>query len=179
MNIAEVLQSPDFNKKFALEIVDWIGENNARMAQLMEIYFKGPYRITQRAAYPLLFISDQKPQLFKPYLKEMTDFMTDDKHDAVIRNTLRLFQNIDLPEELEGILFDKCAHYLRSPKYPVAVRVFAMTILTNLAKKYPELSLEVLPLVEDVLQVSESPGMHSRGKKMLEILRRLRKELGD
>jgi hypothetical protein len=54
-----------------------------------------------------------------------------------------------------------------SPKYPVAIRVYAMTIIDNLCTKYPELRAEFIPVLQDILQVSESPGLHSRGRKIL------------
>jgi predicted DCC family thiol-disulfide oxidoreductase YuxK len=172
MNLREILLT-DNSKHAALRIERWIGKDPGRMDLLMELFLNGEYRLNQRAAYPLIFISDNNPQLFVPYLERMTRNLTDDKHDAVIRNTLRLFQNIDLPESIEGELYDKCIHYLNSPKYPVAIRVFAMTILVHTSVKYPELKSEIQPLIEDILQISESAGMHSRGKKMLAILNQL------
>lgn len=171
MNIRKLLQFREFSKQQALEIRDWIDNDAHRMDKLMQLFLNENYRITQRAAYPLLFISNKNPKLFEPYLEQMVDNMTDDKHDAVIRNTLRLLQDIDMPETLEGKVFDKSIHYLKSPKYPVAIRVFAMTIVTNICIKYPELKAEVLPLLKDILEISESPGMHSRGKKMLAVLK--------
>lgn len=173
MNIREILAAREFSKELALRIVDWVGTDPDRMDELMKIFFSENTRTTQHAAYPLMFISDHNPQLFTPYLESMVDNMTDEKPDAVIRNSLRLFQHIDIPESIEGKMFDKCINYLESPRYPVGIRVFAMTILTNLCIKYPELEAEVLPLIEDILEISESAGMHSRGKKMLRILRKL------
>ncbi len=163
----------DQSKENAVRISDWIGDDQLRMAQLMELFFSGGSRMTQRAAYPLIYISDRNTDLFKPYLEKMIDFMSDEVHDAVIRNSHRLFQSISFPEELEGKLYDKCINYLRSPKYAVAIRVFSMTVLANLCKKYPDLVIEVLPLIEDILEITESAGMKSRGKKTIKILKDL------
>ena len=163
----------DHGKETAIRISNWVGNDQTRMDKLMKVFFEGDYRMTQMAAYPLIFISDENPSLFYPYLPRMLEYMKGKVHDAVIRNTLRLFQFIDIPEEIEGELFDMCIHFFSSPKFPVAIRVFAMTILANTCKKYPELKIEVLPLVNDVLEISESPGIRSRGRKVLAELRNL------
>ena len=163
----------DTSKENAIRIADWVGEDPKRMEKLMKVFFNGNFRENQRAAYPLIFLTDRNPSLFEPYFKELIDYMTDDVHDAVIRNTLRLFQFVDLPEEIEGLLYEKCYHYFRSPNYPVAIRVFAMTIMTNICKKYPELKVELLPLIEEVMKISDSGGIKSRGRKMIQILNKL------
>jgi len=169
MNLREAL-IVDNSKRMALNIADWIGDDPVRLGALMDLFLHGDYRLTQRAAYPLIFLADRNPKGFKAYLPDMFERVKDPVHDAVIRNTLRLFQLVDLPEEIEGPVFDSCLHYLQTPRYPVAIRVFAMTILTNLSLKYPELSHEVVPLIRDILEVSDSPGLVSRGKKELKRL---------
>lgn len=163
----------DGSKETAIQIANWIGYDQERMDQLMALFFDTSKRMNQRAAYPLLFITDDNPQMFTPYLERMVEHLDSEVHDAVIRNSLRLFQFINIPEDLEGILFDKCILFLSSPKYPVAIRVFSMTILANLCKKYPDLKVELLPLLKDILEITESPGMISRGKKTLRELNRL------
>ena len=172
MDLKQILNT-NTSTENAKKIELWIGTDPDRMHQLMDLFFNGSFRENQLAAHPLMYISDNNPGLFKPFIELMVENLTDDKHDAVIRNTLRVFQNIDLPENVEGEVFDKCMNYLSNPRYPVGIRVFAMTVLTNICIKYPELKAEVQPLIEDILEISESGGMISRGRKMLAILNSL------
>ncbi|GHN02752.1 hypothetical protein WSM22_42410 [Cytophagales bacterium WSM2-2] len=55
-------------------------------------------------------------------------------------------------------------------KEPVAVRVFSMTVLGNLAVKVPELRNELIPLIEDQMPYV-SAGFVSRGRKVLKQLK--------
>jgi hypothetical protein len=169
MDIRKSLMS-DPGKENARRISDYIGDDPVRMKELMLMFLKGSFRENQRAAYPVIYITDRAPEMLKPYLSEMIAFMTDDVHDAVIRNTMRLFQNIDLPEEVEGLVYDKAFRYLSSPKYAIAIRAFSMTVLANICVKYPELKIEVIPLIQDVLEVTESSGIKARGKNILKML---------
>jgi hypothetical protein len=55
-------------------------------------------------------------------------------------------------------------------KQPIAVRVFSMTVLCNLAGKLPELKNELIPLIEDQMPYG-SAGFISRGRKVLKDLK--------
>jgi hypothetical protein len=79
-------------------IVSYIGNNKNRFKVLVKVYLEGPYRITQRAAWPLSYAVENHPGLIVPHLKQIIDFLGKPGiHDAVKRNTMRLFQFIEIP----------------------------------------------------------------------------------
>ena len=45
----------------AAKIADYVGNNEARFKELVHVYLAGPYRITQRAAWPLVSASSIIP----------------------------------------------------------------------------------------------------------------------
>lgn len=51
LNIRQLLQE-EHSKKQTSRIVRYIGADKTRFAVLIELFFKGEYRITQRAAWP-------------------------------------------------------------------------------------------------------------------------------
>jgi hypothetical protein len=57
-----------------------------------------------------------------------------------------------------------CFKFLESPTEALAVKVFSMTVLVNLAKQYPEIVPEIKILIEDQLP-HQSAGFKSRTKK--------------
>jgi hypothetical protein len=91
-------------------------------------------------------------------------------HDAVIRNTFRTLQNLDVPEEIEGLAFEKAYDFLANPQNAIAIRVFAMSVCGNIARKYPELKEELIPLIEEQLPYG-SAGFINRGMKVLKALK--------
>ena len=169
MNLIKLILS-DHSRATTNKIVDYIGNNPSRFQELVNLFLTGPYRVTQRAAWPLSYCVHNHPALIKPHLKKVLDHLKKPGiHDAVKRNTVRLLQDIKIPKSLQGRAADVCFEYLSNTKEPIAVRVFSMTVLANIAKENPALKNEIIPIIEDQLPFG-SAGFRSRGMKVLKTL---------
>jgi hypothetical protein len=87
-------------------------------------------------------------------------------HDAVKRNTVRLLQEISIPEKYQGEIMSLCFDYISSPTEKIAVKAFSLTVLQNLSKTYPEIKQELKAVIEDRWDY-ETAAFHSRAKKIL------------
>lgn len=155
-------------------IVDYIGSDANKMAALMKCFFHNEYRVTQRAAMAVSAIFDKQPELIQEYLGLLIDNLEDTKlHVAIKRNTVRILQFVQIPENQLSKLFDICCGFIISKKEPIAVKAFSMTIVYNVCKLYPELKVEILPTIEDLIENSESAGIQNRGRKIASLLRQL------
>src|SRR6201986_385170 len=93
----------EHSKKQTDRIVKYIGKDKDRFAVLIELFFKGEYRITQRAAWPLSYCVREHPELIHPYFKRLLDNLArKDIPAAVIRNTVRLLQDVEIPRRYHG-----------------------------------------------------------------------------
>jgi hypothetical protein len=154
------------------KIVKYIGNNHKRFAELIDIFLTGPYRVTQRAAWPLSYCVEEYPQLIKPHLKKLINYLNKDSiNDAVKRNLVRLLQFIDIPKSKRGLAAEICFRFLNNKKEAIAIRVFSMTVLFNISKEEPELQSELLTIIEDLLPY-ESAGFRSRGGKIIRALKK-------
>ncbi|MEQ9591302.1 MAG: hypothetical protein RLN86_01825 [Cyclobacteriaceae bacterium] len=166
MNIIKEL-SKDFSKAKRDKIVAYIGKDKERFKELIEAFLNGPYRQTQRAAWPLSYAIKKNPSLIKPHLNRVIRNLSKPSiHDAVKRNTVRFLQSIDIPSSLQGEALDTCFKFLQSPKEPIAIKVFSMTVIANLAKEHPEIQNELKTIIEDQMPYG-SAGFRSRGSKIL------------
>ena len=165
MNIRESLIK-DNSKAMAVKISSAIGNSQEHFSELMQLFLHDEPMITQRASWVLSHCADNYPELILPWITPMVENLKKDINDAVKRNTVRVLQFVDIPEEEMGELADVCFNFLASAKEPIAVKVFSMTILFNLCKKIPELKNELLPLIEDQMPFG-SAGFRSRGKKII------------
>jgi hypothetical protein len=148
-------------------IVEEVTRSSKKMEDLMACFIQGPVQITQRASWPISFIAQQKPELLSPYYPVFIELLnTPNKHNSINRNILRAFQFVNIPEEHEGTILDISFKLLNSNHEPIAVRVFSMTVIFNLTKKYPELIPELQASIE-VLMPNASAGIKSRGNKIL------------
>ncbi len=150
----------------AEKIASYIGENEIRFAELMKLFFGNTYRVTQRAAWIVSICTERNPFLIEPFLSKMVNNLEREVHDAVKRNTLRIFQSIELPKKLWGKTVNICFRFLIDADEPIAVKVFAMTVLSNICKYEPELKNELKLVLEDQLE-NASAGFKSRAQKVL------------
>ena len=162
----------DYSKKHASQLADYIGEDTERFDELMQLFLGNTYIITQRSAWVVGICCERYPSLITPYLEKMILNLRNDVHDAVKRNSVRILQNVDLPNELLGEAADVCFQLLSCRSEPVAVKVFSMSVLLNIVNKVPELKNELKIIIEDQLPHA-SPGFLSRGKKILKALEKI------
>ena len=169
MNLREEILK-EHSKAQCTKIVKWVGSNQLRFDELFYLFLNDEYRVVQRSAWPVSYCVDDYPELIKKHWKElMQNLKKPNMHDAVKRNSIRLMQEIELPEMFHGEIMGMCFTYLESPKESLAVKVFSMTVLGNLAKQYPEIKAELKLLIEYQLP-HQSAGFRSRAKKVLKDL---------
>jgi len=152
------------------KIVDYVGSNPARFKVLIDIFMTGPYRITQRAAWPLSYCVEAHPALITPHFKVMLDRLEQPQSPVAVRRSIvRLLQFVDIPVRYHGRVATRCFGFLQDKKEPVAIRVFSMTVLANLVRHEPELGKELKVILEDNLPYG-SAAFVSRARKTLKML---------
>jgi hypothetical protein len=166
MNIREALLAEHSSAQTA-KIVYYIGEDERRFNELVQAFFDGPYRVTQRASWPMSNCVEAHPKLVRPHIQRLLNELDrDDTHNAVRRNILRLFQFIEIPERYKGRIFSRCIEFLDDPSEMVAVRVFAMTVASTIARTEPDLMREV-QLVAGKYLADATPGFRARARMVL------------
>jgi len=156
----------EHSKRQTTKVVNYIGSDAERFKDLVKLFLEGPYRVTQRAAWPLSYCIEAHPHLIKPHMKLVLKMLDkEDAHDSVKRNVLRFLQHIEIPRRFYGMLADRC-FMLMDPKEPIAVRVFAMTVLANIAKEEPDLKKELRIVIEDQMPFGSAEFL-SRARKIL------------
>lgn len=155
------------SKALRNEVVEYVGNSKKRMKALMFFFFHENLQYCQRSSWSVGHIGIENHKLVQPYLQAMVKTLDNPKHDAVVRNVLRIFEDVDIPEELEGYLCDKCFEYVENPKYAVALRAFGLTVLQKIARSYPELQAELVALVKEIIPTGTA-AIKVRGRRVLE-----------
>ncbi len=166
MNLKQALLE-EHSKSQCNKIVAYIASNKDRFAELMKLFFGKEYRLTQRAAWPMSYCVHNHPQLIAPYFKRLLDKLRKpNEHQAVLRNTLRLLQDVDIPSRFHGQLMSTCFEFIQSNETAVAIKAFALTVLQNLSKQYPEIIPEIKMIIEERWE-HETAAFRSRAKNFL------------
>ena len=167
MDIKQALEA-EHSKALTFSIINYIGDDANRMAELMDCFFSDQYRLCQRASWAVGYMAEKQSRLLEPYLERMILNLNKPVHDAIMRNTMRVFRDLPtIPDELLGITADVCFRYVTTPSVAVAIRCFAMRVLEKICRKVPELKEEVRLIIKDLMQYETAPAFTSAAKDVL------------
>ena len=171
MNIREaLLEDKTQNKERALQVAEYACSSSKRFEELMQCFLANEYRLAQRAAWSVSWAAKKNPAMIKPHLNKLVEQLSrTEVHDAVIRNSIRILEEIEIPEPLHGKVMNACFEFVEQPATPIAIKAFALTTLFNLSKHYPEIKPELKLIIEDRID-NETAAFKSRGKKILKQL---------
>lgn len=142
----------EHSKAQCTAIVNWVGASQQRFDELFHLFLSDEYRVVQRAAWPVSYCVIAHPDFITPHWSKLIkNLQKPYLHNAVKRNSIRLLQDISIPKKYQGSVMDICIKYVESPTEAVAVKAFSLTVLTHLAKQYPEIIPEIKLIIEEQL----------------------------
>ncbi len=155
----------EHSKTHALKIANYACASQSNFKKLMQCFLDDEYRLAQRAAWSVNWAARKKPEMIVPHIKELVSVLhKKNVHNSVVRNSVRVLQDIDIPEAFHGEVMDACFQFLENPSTPVAIKAFSLTILFNLSRRYPEIKPKLKLIIEDC-QNQETPGIQNQSKQ--------------
>ncbi len=169
MNLRQTILN-DHSKATCDKIVKWIGDDQQRFDELFRLFITDEYRVVQRAAWPLSYAVKANPGFIgKHFPRFLKNLNQPNLHDSVKRNSIRLLQNVVIPEKFHGEVMNICFDYIIDPKEKPAIKAFSLTVLQHLSRQYPEIKNELKLIIESQWE-NESAAFKSRAKKILKEL---------
>lgn len=151
--------------------------NSNQEKELINLALDKDQLLSSRAMWVLGHCSDIDYNRVKPFLSMLINNLKQPNlHNGVVRNTLRLFQKHPVPKKQESFLLDKCFEYIKNPSEAIAVRAFAMTVVFNISRPYPELLDELLMILNDLSVHENGPGIRSRLKNIIKEIHKLKRK---
>jgi hypothetical protein len=161
----------EHSKPHALKIAGYACKSKKNFKELMCCFLDNEYRLSQRAAWSVSWAARKNLAMIHPHIKDLVSVLHKKNiHDAVIRNSVRVLQEVEIPEKFHGQVMDACFQFLEKPSTPVAIKVFSLTTLFNLSKKYPEIKPELKLIIDDSWE-HETAAFRSRAGKILSKLK--------
>ncbi len=171
MNLREEILK-EHSKAQCTKIVKWVGSSQQRFDELFGLFIHDDYRVVQRSGWPLSYCVIDHPSFINKHWKALiNNLKKPDLHNAVKRNSIRLMQYLEIPEKFHGEVMDICFRFLESPTEALAVKVFSMSVLDNLAVLYPDIKPELKLVIEEQLP-HQTAGFKSRAKKVLKMIKK-------
>lgn len=146
------------------------------LGELVTCALSDDHLLSSRAMWVLSHCSDLDYGSLKKYHHRLIkNLERPGLHNGVIRNTLRLYQEHPVPEKHHSFLLDTCYGYIKDAAEAIAVRAFAMTVVFQISKPYPELLDELAMVLRHLSIQEEPPGIRSRVKNTLKAIDKLQK----
>lgn len=165
----------EHSKKNTDLIIGWIGKRKDRFRELMQLFLNDEYKVVQRCAWIIGICGAETPDRIQAYIPPMLAKCRENGIPiAVKRNVLRCLARLDeLPTESHEEAMNLCFDFLGDAKETVAVRCFAMSVLANLSRHYPDIKNALNETLHYILEHEElSPGFLARSRMTLKALKR-------
>lgn len=165
MNLEEEILR-EHSKDQTNRLVAYIGHDQTKFDALMDLFATGNAVLTQRVSSVISYCVEAHPQLIEKHLATFVQQLDQPIiSNTVKRNVVRVLQYSKVPESISGYVVDVCFKLITAPEEPVAIKAFSLTVLANLAQKYPDLKSEILLVIEDQWPRTTA-AFHSRAKKI-------------
>jgi hypothetical protein len=150
-------------------LIQLITSDDNYFDSLIEMTVHESATLAARASWIMSLVCEQQPERFKPHLKTIIHLLGQPALTIPVkRHILRTLQFVDIPKRYHARLIDYCFNLLQHAQEPIAVKVFAMTVLANITADVPELRNELIIVLEDQLPYA-SAGFRSRASKILKL----------
>jgi len=157
----------EHSKAQCLRIISHVGTSQKRFDELFNHFTGKDPILTQRASWPVSYIIEAHPKLIFKHFGKLVKHMQDPQaHVAVKRNSMRLLQNVEIPEKFQGEIMNLCFEYITRINEAAAVKAFALTVLENLCKIYPEIKPEIITIIETQWEF-EGPAFRARARRII------------
>jgi hypothetical protein len=151
-------------KRAIAEVVAWVGGDRGRFAELMGFLASDDFELAVRSAWVGGWVVEEHPEHLAEHLTAVLDVLErPGLSSSVARGIFRMLEFGPVSGECEGRVMEVAMAALGGPM-PVAVKVYAMTVLKRLVGDYPELMGEVRLLIEEQLR-DAGPGFRSRARR--------------
>ena len=162
----KILTQENFTEKDGVRLARSLYKQPASVDLVIDEFLSEDLRLRQRISWVLMAFPSLDQFCLAPHIERLISILFNTNEDSLKRNILRLLQIQPIPKAYHGKLIDFCFKILEDKKEAVAIQVFAMTVVSNLAKPYPELLNELALLLEANYEYGTA-GYKSRARKII------------
>ncbi|HRO07744.1 MAG TPA: hypothetical protein PK611_10075 [Saprospiraceae bacterium] len=148
---------------------DYMIQNPDKLSDILDFLLDDNIQIVQNAAWILGKAGQIPSDILAIHFDRIIHILDRPKHPSVTRNIIRILQLTEIPEQYQGLIYDRCFNYIINPNVPTAIRAFSITVCHHIARYHPELKTELQITLKDIYQ-DGSPGIKSRIKNTLKHL---------
>jgi hypothetical protein len=151
---------------YKAEMISYVAAHPKSFKEAIKLTMADKQPYSWRAAWLLWSCMKKNDQRILKHVKDLIKVLPNRK-DNQQREILKILQQMEIKEEIEGLLFDQCVTIWEKIAKQPSVRFNAFVMLTKIAQRYPELSQEIYVLTQDQYMESLSPAVGKSITKMI------------
>ncbi|MFA7326510.1 MAG: hypothetical protein WC121_07605 [Candidatus Kapaibacterium sp.] len=153
---------------YKVEMVAFVNSSPKEFEELIELTLTNKQPFSWRAAFILSTVMKKNDNRISKIVDEVINAI-DGKPDGQKRELLKILLKLELAEEQESQLIDKCVNLWKELDAKPSVRFYAFRMLMEIAKKYPDLENKIRLLTSDLYMDSLTQGIRRVIEKRLGI----------
>lgn len=172
-NVDDFELSRNIEKFSNREIYLWreiVLRNDSLFARVYNLISSPNPKVAWHAAWVIDHASEADPSRLEPFINELIERLPNLTSSALKRHFTRMLIRHNIPEEKLGQMVDVLFDLLK-PSEAIAVKANAIQLLYQIALKEPDLKGELISVLQTMLEEEQSPGIMSKVKKTLALLR--------
>lgn len=148
------------------EIIQYLRDHPDRFEEALELALADHPLYSWRAAWVLWSCMEPNDKRVRKHIKQIIAILPERKSSQQ-RELMKILEQMDIDENLEGVLFDLCIRLWERTDLQPSVRYNAFKVMLKIAKKHPGMADELKSLTEDHYLDSLSRGVKYSIRKML------------
>ncbi len=154
------------NNSYKADMIDYLKSNPDDFDELISLSFLDKQPYSWRAAWLLRdYIKINDPRII-PHINTIVDKLPT-VGDSQKREFLTILRKMELPEDLEGRIFDHCVNIWEDISKQPSVRINALKLIVKIMEKHPDLKNEMSFLLQSQYTDQLSPGIKHSIKKLI------------
>lgn len=134
--------------------------NEKTIPELIDFTMHEKYPFPQYSSWILIHVTEKHLEKIQPYHHQLIDTFLMLKDPSAQRNIANCLIKMPFTSYREGELLDRLFDFLLDPNSKVALKVYAMYLIVDFIRIYPELEGELLAILEKNQEL-ESPAYRS------------------
>lgn len=148
-------------------ILRQIEEKRDLLRPFMKLAIQPDNPLAWRAAWAVSYSMKQNDPVVQPFLPSLTSLIPV-KSTSLNRELLKILLQSDLPEDLEGQVFDVCVNFWENTSLQSSVRYYAFKFMVQVMEKHPEFEAEMAYLADPMYLDSLSIGIRQSVTKIIQ-----------
>jgi hypothetical protein len=151
---------------YKVDMIAWMDAHPEYFEEAIKLAVSNKQPYSWRAAWLLWSCMEKNDQRIQGYVKSIIDILSV-RDDNQLRELLIILHQMEINEELEGLLFNHCISIWEKINKKPSLRIIAFKIIDKIAKKHPDLSREIIFLTQNQYLDSLSPAAYKSVTNMI------------